>query len=111
MELLLILMVGLLVFGPDSLPDAMRAGYRWYLQLSRWVWDLKNDIEREVRSDEIIESFKKDKEQLAALDDSIRSNHLDLLDSFEKGKSNDDQVTGARAELPAGEVPRGSGAH
>ncbi len=86
MELLLILMVGLLVFGPDTLPDAIRAGYRWYLQFSRWFREMKDDLNSQLRSDEIIEGFNKDKEQLAALDKSVRSTHLDLLDSFDKGK-------------------------
>ena len=91
MELLLILVVGLLVFGPDTLPDAIRAGYRWYLQFSRWFTELKGELQSELRSDEIIESFNKDKEQLAALDKTVRSTHLDLLDSFDKNKPGESQ--------------------
>jgi len=82
-EILLILMVGLTVFGPDKLPEALRGGYRWYLHFSRKFQEVKTDLTDQLRQDEIVQSFQKDKEKLEALDASLRSNHLDLLNSFD----------------------------
>ncbi len=83
-ELILILLVGLLVFGPETLPDALRSGYTGYLRLSARFQSMKDDFEDRLRSDEIVQAFKKDKEKLEELDNALRSTHLDFLDSFEK---------------------------
>jgi sec-independent protein translocase protein TatB len=81
-ELLLISLVGLLVLGPDSLPDAMRTFFRWYLQLSKKFQQVRTDLGEQFRNAEITQSFEQDKEKLIALDEELRSTHLDLLESF-----------------------------
>ena len=82
-EILLILMVGLTVFGPDKLPEALRGGYRWYLHFSRKFQEVKTDLTDQLRQDEIVQSFQKDKEKLEALDVAVTENLLVLRLSFD----------------------------
>ncbi len=52
-ELLLILVVGLLVFGPEKLPHVVRTASQWINHLRRSFNQIRADIEREVGVDEI----------------------------------------------------------
>jgi len=52
-ELLLIGIVGLLVIGPERLPTAVRTAGLWLGRLRRSFNEVKRDIERELRTDEI----------------------------------------------------------
>ena len=52
-ELLLILIVGLLVFGPEKLPQVVRTGSQWINHLRRSFNQIRADIEREVGVDEL----------------------------------------------------------
>jgi sec-independent protein translocase protein TatB len=52
-ELLLIGVVGLLVIGPERLPMAVRTAGLWLGRLRRSFNEVKRDIERELRTDEI----------------------------------------------------------
>jgi sec-independent protein translocase protein TatB len=81
-ELLLISLVGLLMFGPNSLPEAMRTGFKGYLQLTGKFQQMKAGVEHEFRDLEIRQAFEEDKEKLKALDEELKSTHLDLLESL-----------------------------
>ena len=83
-EILMILMVGLLIFGPDKLPEALRTGYRLYAKLSKMFQDVRLDVERELHTQEITTAFETEREKLEALDSSLRSQHLDLVNSFDR---------------------------
>jgi len=52
-ELLLIGTVSLLVIGPERLPTAVRTAGLWLGRLRRSFNEVKRDIERELRTDEI----------------------------------------------------------
>ncbi len=52
-ELLLILVVGLLVFGPEKLPHVVRTASQWINHIRRSFNQIRADIEREVGVDEI----------------------------------------------------------
>ena len=90
-ELLIVAIVGLLVIGPERLPDAIRTGSKWFNQLKKGFDRIKADVERELgaeelktqlRMDSISQSFEKDKEQLEALDQKAQSNNIDFLESL-----------------------------
>lgn len=66
-ELVLILVVGLLVFGPEKLPEVIRTTTRWIAKMRSGFTQVRNEIEREAGLDElkreihnqsIIDSFK-----------------------------------------------------
>ncbi|SDK37629.1 Sec-independent protein translocase protein TatB [Microbulbifer yueqingensis] len=52
-ELLLVGVVGLLVVGPERLPDAIRTTARWWSGLKRTLQNAKDELEREVGADDI----------------------------------------------------------
>lgn len=52
-ELLLIAVVGLLVIGPERLPDAVRTTARWWSGLKRTLHNAREELEREVGADDI----------------------------------------------------------
>ena len=90
-ELVIVAIVGLLVIGPERLPDAIRTGSKWFNQLKKGFDKIKADVERELgaeelkaqlRNDSISQSFEKDREQLAALDKKAQSENIDFLDSL-----------------------------
>jgi sec-independent protein translocase protein TatB len=52
-ELVLILIVGLLVFGPEKLPEVVRTAGLWIGKLRRSFNNIRSEIEREVGVDEL----------------------------------------------------------
>ncbi|MGI9252070.1 MAG: Sec-independent protein translocase protein TatB [Pseudohongiellaceae bacterium] len=52
-ELLLVLIVALLVIGPERLPAAVRTMSLWVGRLRRSFYKVKAEIEREIDADEI----------------------------------------------------------
>lgn len=52
-ELLLILVVGLLVFGPEKLPEVIRTTGMWIAKIKRTFLTMRAEIEREMGVDEI----------------------------------------------------------
>jgi len=52
-ELLLIGVVALLVIGPERLPKVARTAGMWFGRARRFVGSVKQDIEEEIRADEL----------------------------------------------------------
>lgn len=52
-ELLLVAIVGLLVIGPERLPEALRTLGLWLGRMRRSFTTVKADIEREIGMDEV----------------------------------------------------------
>lgn len=52
-ELVLILVVGLIVFGPEKLPEVVRTAGLWIGKLRRSFNNIRAEIEREVGVDEL----------------------------------------------------------
>ena len=53
LELLLILVVTLLVIGPEKLPDTLRELGLWFGRLSRSFNSVKSEIEKEIGMDDV----------------------------------------------------------
>ena len=90
-EILVVAIVGLLVLGPERLPEAIRTSSKWLAKLKRGYNAIKADVERELGTDElqaqlrnesITGRFKKDRQQLEALDEQLQSSNIQLLDSL-----------------------------
>ena len=90
-ELILAAVVGLLVIGPEQLPGTIRTLTRWVGTARRGFNKIKDDLEQEIGVDEIREqlrgesilaSFEQDKEQLEALDNSLKQQNTNFLDSL-----------------------------
>lgn len=52
-ELLLVGIVGLVVIGPERLPDAVRTTVRWWTQIKQTLGSAREELEREVGADDI----------------------------------------------------------
>lgn len=62
-ELVLIALLALIVLGPKRLPEVARTAGRWLGQLRRFMTDVKQDFDRELRTAEL-EELRKLKEEL-----------------------------------------------
>jgi sec-independent protein translocase protein TatB len=61
-ELLLIGIVALLVVGPERLPKLARTAGKWVGRGRRFVNSVKDDIDREIKADELREILNKQKQ-------------------------------------------------
>ena len=52
-ELMLIAIVGLLVIGPERLPEALRTLGLWFGRMRRSFTSIKAEIEKEIGMDEV----------------------------------------------------------
>lgn len=59
-ELTMIAVVALLVIGPDKLPDVARTAGKWVGRARRFVTDVKADIDRELKQEELRKALAED---------------------------------------------------
>jgi len=59
-ELAIIGIVGLLVIGPDKLPGVARTAGMWIGRARRFVGNVKDDIDRELKQDELRKALAED---------------------------------------------------
>ncbi|MDB4059416.1 Sec-independent protein translocase protein TatB [Gammaproteobacteria bacterium] len=52
-EILLILSLGLVIIGPDKLPEVIKFFLKYYKKLQKNVSNFQNDIEKEIDTKEI----------------------------------------------------------
>ena len=52
-EFCVIAVVALLVVGPDRMPELARSAGRWMGKIKRFTNDVKGDLERELKADEL----------------------------------------------------------
>ena len=60
LELAIIAVVGLIVIGPERLPEVARTVGTWVGRFRRFVTTVKSDIDRELRQDEIRKAIERD---------------------------------------------------
>ncbi len=71
-ELLLIGVVGLLVVGPERLPEFARTIGRWVGQAQRMMRSVRADIERELETDDLRNMINQQEEQIKELKDMVQ---------------------------------------
>ena len=103
-EILLILIVALVVIGPDRLPMAVKTAGLWIGRFRRSFYKVKAEIERELNTDEIRRQLHnesvlaqideaKEKVESVAKETETSVNKIVNTDNFDPGASNatDDQ--------------------
>ena len=70
-ELVAVSLIALIVLGPKHLPEVARTAGRWMGQLRRFIADVKQDIDREVHTEDLAE-LRKLKEELNEYSDAIQ---------------------------------------
>lgn len=84
-EMLIIGIVALLVIGPERLPSVARKAGTYVAKIKRFVSNVKSDVEREFRTDELKDMLKKQQEELSSLKDIVNETKKDVdLGSIEK---------------------------
>jgi sec-independent protein translocase protein TatB len=90
-ELVLILVVGLIVFGPEKLPEVVRTTGLWIGKLRRSFNNIRSEIEREVGVEElrrdlhnqaIMDSLKGVQDDLRGAQQEIERLPYDMSNSF-----------------------------
>ncbi len=65
-ELVLVGVVGLLVIGPERLPEAIRTGSAWLNRIRRGFNDIKREVQQELHNDQIMQDLRKSGQQFKA---------------------------------------------
>ena len=71
-EIIVILIVAILVLGPDKLPEAIVQIAKILKALKRNIEDAKSSIEKEVRINDLKEEAKKYKDEFSSANENIR---------------------------------------
>jgi len=100
-ELALIGVVALLVVGPERLPGMARTVGLWVGRIRRYVGQVRDDIEREIRAEELREMMDKSKQlgELHEVVEETRSTVGDARRELERTEAEADPT----AERAAGE--------
>ena len=72
-ELLVFGIIGLLVLGPEKLPQALRSAARYYHKFKSTISNLQNDIDRELRVSELREQMKNEMDRIQALEQKMQA--------------------------------------
>lgn len=67
LEITLILVVALLVVGPERLPGLARKAGMWYARARRMVSSVRDEVERELRTDELRRMLDEQQQQIRSL--------------------------------------------
>jgi len=102
-ELLLIGVVGLIVVGPERLPKVASTLGRWVGRARHFVSNVKNDIDREMRQEQIREALGRDAD-LNEIKDIINDSKYTIENEVASAK--EDYVVAARDDDPARESSR-----
>jgi sec-independent protein translocase protein TatB len=91
-ELVLVAIVGLLVIGPERLPEALRTLGLWLGRMRRSFTSVKNEIEKEIGMDEvrrqlhneaIMEEMKRIESEVRSTTDDVRSTLNETANSID----------------------------
>ena len=87
-ELVLVAVIGLLVLGPERLPEAIRTAALHIGRLKRMYRSVRNDIEKEIGADdirrqlhneEILQSLEQSRQQIDSIAGDINRNAINPL--------------------------------
>ena len=71
MELMLIGVVALLVVGPERLPGLARTAGKWVGKMRSFVSNVKTDIDKELKAEELKQILEKQKEMANPLESFV----------------------------------------
>ncbi|NJN47672.1 MAG: twin-arginine translocase subunit TatB [Candidatus Competibacteraceae bacterium] len=89
-ELMLLFIIGLVVVGPERLPSLARTVALWINKARRMVSDVRDEVEKELRVEEIKRSIRQEEtvgemQQLAkrinSINSDLKADVMDVMDS------------------------------
>ncbi|ANC37629.1 twin-arginine translocase subunit TatB [Acinetobacter baumannii] len=70
--LLCFAIIAILVLGPEKLPEAARFAGRWYVRLKRYITNLQNEIDQELRLSEFRKEMQEELNRIEALERKVQ---------------------------------------
>ena len=104
-ELMLILVIGLLVVGPERLPGVARTVGRWVGQARRIVSNARADIERELRAEDIRQMMAQQNEEIRELKDQLSTVSRDSQREIREIVKNAREKVNTAQDHDTGEAP------
>ena len=80
-EIFCFAVIGLLVLGPDKLPEAARFVAKWYGKIKKLINNIQNEIDRELRLSEFREEMQKEIEKITELERRVQKQLDELKNS------------------------------
>ena len=77
-EILVLVVAGLFILGPDRLPAVARSMGQWLARIQRFVSTVKQDVNRSMELEELRELERKVKAEAAALEQSAQQVGSDI---------------------------------
>ncbi len=88
-ELIIILVIALIIFGPRKLPELGKSLGRSLNEFKKASTDLQNTLEQEIKIEEQKEQVKKNKDEEKSASSAFDTD----LSKFDRDKKDDDQNT------------------
>lgn len=97
-ELLVIGVVGLLVIGPDRLPETIRTAALWFGRLKRGLSHFREEFEQQIGADDIRRELRNESimSELKKIEDDVG----ELKDSFNPDPQKAEQTRSTSTEQP-----------
>lgn len=92
-EIFCFAVIALLVLGPDKLPEAARFVAKWYGKIKKFINNIQNEIDRELRLSEFREEMQKEIEKITELERRMQQ-QLDALKNTQIVTAAASQATG-----------------
>ncbi len=77
-EFLFIIIIAIIILGPDKLPEALKATGKFIGKIKRMWQDATADIRRELELEEMREEMKKYKEELKKLQEKVEKDTKEI---------------------------------
>lgn len=76
-EMVVVGIVALLVIGPERLPSVARKAGVYFARIRRFVTNVRSDVEREFKTDELQKMLQQQQDELRSLKDIVNDTKLD----------------------------------
>lgn len=86
-ELILVMVVALLVVGPERLPGLARQAGLWVGKAKRFIDSVRSDIEREIRADELKSILNKQQSEIEELKGMLTDAHSQVKSEIHETES------------------------
>ncbi len=80
-EMMIIGIVALIVVGPERLPSVARSAGKWIAKIKGFVNNVKNDVEREFKTDELKKILDQQKDELQSLKEAMSNANNSMAES------------------------------
>lgn len=82
LELLIVGIIALMVVGPERLPEVAAKAGKFIGKMKAFVATTREDIEKEIRSDELQSMLNQQKDEISELRDMMQTTKNEVSDEF-----------------------------